>query len=203
MPIPADPTPETGFEPHLFWEEHKQKILLYGALFLAALFIFGIYQYTSERKLSEAQNLFAQAKSPDDYRKIIQQFPRSVSAANAQMLLADQLRSDKKYDEAVATLRALIDQSPEYPLLSGAWLSLAATLEQQGKNDEALDMYQQVASKFTDSYAAPLALMAQANLLKTKGKIDEAKQAFERVLSQFPDSLCARQAMRDSQLLRK
>lgn len=203
MPIPAEITPEPGFEPHLFWEEHKSKILLYAGLLLAALVIFGIYQYSSQRKKSEAQNLFAQAKTPDDYRKIIERFPRSAPAANAQLLLADQLRTDKKFDEAIATLRALIDQSPEYPLLSGAWLSLADTLEQQGKTDEAMDMYQQVASKFSDTYAAPLAIMAQANLLKSKGKIDEAKQSYERVLSQFPDSLCARQAMQLSQLLRK
>ena len=203
MPIPAETTPDTGYEPHLFWMEHKQKIMFYGALLVVALVAFGVYQFTTERKLAEAQNLFAQAKSADDYRRIIQTFPRSVSAGNAQLLLAAQLRADKKFDEAVSTLSALIDQSPEHPLIGGAWLSLAGTLEDQGKTDEALDMYQQVASKFGDSYAAPLALMAQANLLRSKGKIDEAKQAYERVISQFADSLSSRQAMRDLQLLRK
>lgn len=203
MPTSAETAPETGFEPHLFWEMHKPKILLYAALLLVALLGFGIYQYTTHRKMEEAQNLFGHAKTQDDYRKIIQTYPRTVVAANSQLLLAAQLRADKKFDDAVTILRACIEQSPEYPLLAGAWLSLAGTLNEQGKTDEALDMYQQIGSKFGDTYAAPLSLMAQANLMRSKGKIDEARQAYERVMSQYPDSLLARQAMRDLQFLRK
>src|SRR5438093_12659261 len=52
MPNPAETAPAAGFEPLIFWELHKQKVVLYGALFLIALIAFGIYQITTQHKLA-------------------------------------------------------------------------------------------------------------------------------------------------------
>ena len=205
MTTPSDTeiAPPAGFDAHAFWAEHKGKITLYAALFAVALASFAIYQITTQRKLAEVQQAFAQAGTEEDFQQIVQKFPHTPAAGNAALLLAEKLRATKKYDESAAALRTLIEQYPEYPLVDGAWISLAATLEAQGKTDEALATYQQIVTKFSDRFTAPQALLAQAMILKGKGKPDEAKRIFENVKSQFPDSFFALEALQELQLLKK
>jgi tol-pal system protein YbgF len=192
-----------GFDPALFWVENRNKILIYAVLLLAGLAAYGAFQISNQRNIAAAQALFSQATKPEDYRQVIQKFPRTTTAANAQLLLAAQLRDEKKYDEAETVLRDFISQYPDHMLAGGGQLSLAATLEEQGKTDEAIEAYQQVVLKYANTYAAPLAILSQANLLRGKGKLDEAKRAYETVISQYPDSLCAQQAMQVVRMLHK
>ncbi|MGB8356939.1 MAG: tetratricopeptide repeat protein [Chthoniobacteraceae bacterium] len=195
--------PLPGFDPLVFWMQHKGKILIYAAILVIALVSVVAYQIISHNRLVDSQQLFAQATSEDDYRQIVQKYPHTIAAGNASLMLAEKLRDEKKYDEAISTLQALIDQSPEYPFLDAAWLSQAATLEVAGRTDEALSKYQQTASKFATSYSAPQALLAEAAILKGKGKPDEAKHIFENVKSQFPNSFFAADAMQQLEQLKK
>jgi TolA-binding protein len=203
MPLTSDKTAPVGFEPILFWESHKAKVLLYAGLLIGALIIFGIYQTTTLKRKRTEEQVFAQADTPEEYRRIIKDFPGSVVAGNAQLLLAAQLRGEKKYDEAIEILRHLIAEEKNHPLLNGAWLSLASTYEAQGKTAEALETYQQVTSRFPGSYSSPVAALAQANLLKSQGKNDEAKRAFESIISQYPESYFSAEATRHLQVLKK
>lgn len=192
-----------GFDPFVFWMEHKNKIIAYASLLIIALLAYGLYQFVTLRKLAEARQLFAQAGTEEDYRQIVQKFPYTVTAGNAMLLLAEKLRNEKKYDEAITVLRTMIEQYPDHPLIDRAWLSLAATQEAQGKTDEALSTYQQVFANYNGRSSAPQALFAQAEILKNKGKLDEARRFYENVKSQFPDSYFAQQAMQELQVLRK
>ncbi len=203
MPTESEVAPDHAFEAHVFWEQHKSKINLYAGLVIAALVIFATYQYTSEQRAAAASTALAQAAKPEDYRQVIEKYPRTVAAGDAYLLLAKQLRDDQKYDDAIAALRTFTQQFEKHPLASTGWLSLGQTLEAAGKTDEAADTYQQVTTKFPDSYSAPIAALAQANLLRAKGKIDDAKRAYENVVAQYPESYFAQQALRDMKLLRK
>jgi len=195
--------PLPGFDPLVFWMQHKGKILVYAGILAIVLVSLVAYQIISHDRLVDSQRLYAQASTEDDYRQIIQKYPHTVVAGNASLMLAEKLRDEKKYDEAIATALALIDQYPDYPLLDAAWLNQAATLEAAGRTDEALNKYQQVASKFATSYSAPQALLAEAALLKSKGRLDEAKHIYENVKSQFPESPFAADAMQQLQQIRK
>lgn len=197
MPVTSDQPEPVGFEPLLFWDQHKGKILLYAALLAVALISFAAYQMATQRKLAAAADQLAQASNEEDYRRLIQKFPRTTAAANAQLLLAAQLRAEKKYDESNAVLKSLLDQTPDYSLADGASLSMAANYEAQGKTSEAIETYQQISSRFAGFYSAPVAAISRANLLKATGKADEAKRAYENVLTQFPQSLLARDASRE------
>lgn len=207
MPIAPEETsplpPPAGFEPADFWDQHKGKIILYGSLLLIGLIAFAIFQSTKQKRLAEAQRMFANATTAENFREISTRFPKTVVAANAQLLLAGQQRAEKKYDEAVATLKAFVDQHPAHPLGGGAWTSLGATYELQGKTDEALDAYRQAAAKYPSTFSAPLALISQAKLWKVRGRIDEAKRAYENLSVQFPESRFVAEAMRALQELKE
>lgn len=200
---PTSPAPETGFDPLVFWVQHRQKVLALVGLFLAALLIYLIAEIVRTRKLDSAARALAEAKDDAALRKVASDFAGTAAAGDAQLLLAEKLRKEGKLDEAVTTLRAFIDKSPEHPLISGAWTSLAATLEAQGKQDEALSTYQKVSTTFATSFSAPVALLGQARIFKQKGKTDDARRLYDQIGTQFRDSLFAQQAMRESQQLKK
>ena len=51
MPTPAATTPpaEAGFDPLVFWIQHKSKVLLLAALFVVALGAYGISEYVRDK----------------------------------------------------------------------------------------------------------------------------------------------------------
>lgn len=202
-PIDTDTIPETGFDPIVFWEKHKTKVIVYGALLVLIAFGAAWYEIRHQNELADARQALAQADSADDYRQIIQKYPHTVAAGDASLLLGEKLRDDKNYDDAISVLQAMIANEPNHPLIDGAWLSLAATYNAQGKPDQAVETYQQVATKFPDRYSAPLALFSVAEILRNEGKLNEAKTAYENVKSQFPTSNFAREALDKLQQLNK
>jgi TolA-binding protein len=200
---PATPAPPTGFDPLVFWVQHRQKVTLFAGLFAAALLIYFASEFVRTRKLDAAAQALAGAKDAEGLRKVMGDFSGTAAAGNAHLLLAENLRKDGKLDEAAATLRAFIDKYPEHPLISGAWTSLAATQEAQGKQDEALSTYQKVSTTFATSFSAPVALLGQGRIFKAKGKTDEARRLFDQVINQYPETMFAQQAMRENQQFKK
>jgi len=202
-PSDTDTIPQTGFDPVAFWLEHKTKVIIYGALLAIAIIGFVVYEISAQTTITKSRQALASAGNEDSYRQVIQDYPKTVAAGNASLLLAEILRGEKKYDDAVTVLQNMIDKQPDHPLIDGAWLSLACTYNEQGKTDQALDTYKHVASAFADRYSAPQALLAEAEILKAKGNLEEAKTTYESVKSQFPDSYFAGEATRKLQLLKK
>ena len=199
----TDPASSDHFEGDDFWEENKSKILLYGSVLLIGLVGFGVFEYQRQTQKAAAQAAYAQAATEAELQNVAKDFSGTVAAGDASLQLADKLRGEKKYDEAVTVLREFIAKYPEHPLIAGGWISLASTLELQGKADDALEIYQQTATKFPNSFAAPLAMNAQARLLAAKGKKDEAARLYEDVAARYPESLYAREAMRELRLLKR
>ena len=116
--LPLCPTPprrptlcpqDTGFDPLEFWIRYKSKIVLYGALLAVALVIFGLYKWNEDRTKAASEAAFSSAKTAEDFRK--SQSPRAIRGrwrgANAQMMLAERLRTDGKLDESIAASRSL------------------------------------------------------------------------------------------------
>src|SRR5689334_11549877 len=128
MANPADTTPHStddqGFDLMVFWIRHKTSILLFAGLLIVALMIYGIYEFTQTRTHNAAAAVFANAKTADDYRKLISEYPDTAASANAHLLLAEQLRKDGKLDDSNQVLRDFISRFPESQLISGAYTSL-------------------------------------------------------------------------------
>jgi TolA-binding protein len=197
MPTPSEPLPETGFDPLLFWDEHKGKVLLYGTLLIVALVGYAVYEISKSRRTGEAERAFAEAGSAPEYRRVAEAFPKTIAGGNAALALGGALRAEKKLEESEAALRKFLEDYPEHPLASSGLMSLATTLEGQGRTDEALDVLRQVSTKYPASHDAPLAMITQAEILKARGKPEEARRAYEGVLANFPDSIYVQQAMRE------
>lgn len=193
----TDPSYYDNLEPLEFWDLHKSKIIAYGSLALLAIIGYTIYSIQAQNREESARALYAEASTPADYQAVIEKASGSVVAGDASLQLADALRSEKKFDEAIATLRAFIDREPKHPLISGAWLSLATTLELQGKTDEAIATYQKTASQFPTAYSAPIAKMGEARLLAASGKKEDARVIYENIIAQYPESPVIREAQRD------
>jgi TolA-binding protein len=200
---PPTSTPDPGFDPVAFWYLHKKQITALVAIFAIGLSGYAIQQWMENSARLSAQTAFANAKTADDFKKVIAEHAGTMAAANAQLRLAELQRKDGKLEEAMATLKAFIEKNPQHPLIAGAWLGIAENQEAAGKADEALTSYQKVATTYPTSYAAALALLAQARLQKDKGQIDLAKRTYDQIVSQFPGSDFVQQALQQSAALKK
>jgi len=199
----TEPVSPEVFESPEFWEEHKNKILIYGAVILLALGGYGIYALTSQRKTAAAETAYAQAATAAEFQAVTHDYAGTTAAGNAALQLADKLRSEKKYDEAAAAARDFIAKYPDHPLIGGAWVSLATTYELQGKLDEALSTYQEAAVKYPEAYSTPLAMNSQARILTQQGKKEDAKRIYQDVVARYPQSLFAHEAMRELRFLKR
>jgi TolA-binding protein len=197
------PTPHTGFDPIEFWFLHKTKIIALAVLFAVALVGYTVFELTQRNARQSANKAFAEAKTADDFKKVIAEHSGQVAGGNAQLKLAELLRNEGKYDDANGVLRAFIEKHPNHPLIAGAWLSLGQNAEAAGKADEALTQYQKILTTFPTSYAAPFALLAQGRLQKTKGQNDAAKRTFEQVISQYKLTYFEFEAKRELDSLNK
>jgi TolA-binding protein len=195
--------PPADFDSEDFWERNKGKLLAYAGVIGLLLASYGIYQYSVIKKTNDSQMLYAKATTEADYQNVIKTYPASVVGGDARLTLADKLRSEGKYDEAVNTLRDFIAKNPKHPLAAGAWTSLGVTYEMQNKPDEALDAYQQGATKYPDAYTTPIAMMAEARIYAQKGKSEDARRVYEDVVSRFPESIFQPQAMRELKYIKK
>lgn len=202
-PTPSAPTADPGFDPLVFWIKHQSKILLLLGLFVVALGGYAISEFVRNKHAAAAQTALANAKSADDYRKVIADYSGSMPAGDAYLLLAEKLRAEGKLDESSTTLHTFIDKYASHPLISGAWTSLATNLEQQGKVDEALGIYQKVSTNYANTFSAPLALLSQARLLNQKGKTEDARRIYEQVVAQYQDNFAAQQASMELRKLKK
>ena len=141
--ITRDPALETS----LFWDQYKWPIIALVAVLVLGGLGFAGYQFYSQRKAADASALLAAAKSPEDYKVVIDRYPGSEAAASAYLLLAEQERAKKDYAGANATLHKFIDQFPKHELITTAWMGVAANLESLGKPDEALSTYQRMVTE--------------------------------------------------------
>jgi len=197
------PPPAEEFDPLVFWVQHKQKVVAITALLIVAAAVYFASEFLHTQKLSASARALASATDEASLRKVAAEYPGTVVAGDAQLLLAAELRKAGKLDEAVTTLRGFIDKNPAHPLISGALTSLAATQELQGKIDEALSTYQRVSTSYSTSFSAPVALLGQARIFKQKNKPEDARRIFDQVINQFPDTLFSSQASRENQQLKK
>ncbi len=205
MPSPTTTTPpaETGFDPLVFWIQYKTKIVLLALLLVVGLGTFALSEYVQTQKNNGARELFAKADSADGFRKVIAEYPGTIAAGNAYLMLAEKLRAEGKFDESSKELHTFIAKYPQHQFISGAWTSIAANLEAQGKVDEALSTYQKVSTAYANSFSAPAALLAQARLLGTKGKVEEGRRIYEQVMTQYRDNIAAQQAAQEIRRLKK
>jgi TolA-binding protein len=191
---PASSAPEE-FDPLVFWIKHKSQILMYTTMVIVALALYFTYWVIQKTTREHSEQALAGAKTVEDYKKVVDGYPKSAAAGNALLLMADKLRAEGKFDESSTALKSFIEKFPKHSLISGAYTSLAANQEAQGKLDDALLSYKKVTASYPTSFSAPAAYIAQGRILEQQGKTEEARHAYETVMTQFAESPFQQEAM--------
>jgi len=189
--LPAvDPALEMS-ESDLFWQEHWKKFA--GGLILVVLLILaaGAWSFWQSQQRSAAEALYSASAGPEGWREVLVKFPGSVAAGNAQLRLAEALRTEGKADEAASTLETFVAAQPEHPLAPVGWLSLGEIRQMQKNDVGAMEAFRTASGKYASSYAAPMALLAEARLLIAGGNRGEAKAVLESIGTSYPQTPAA------------
>ncbi len=204
---PAIPPPLTGpdlllVEGSLFWDKYKLPIVAAVALLVLALIGAEFYAIDRERKMHAAAAELESAKTAADYRRVIDDYPGTMAAANATLLLGRQQMDAKDYAGAAATWKTFATRFPQHVLTPVALLGAGGALEALRKSAEARAIYQQVATSYQNSFAAPFARLDEAALLKGEHKFEEARHVYENIKASYASSDAARQAEQELEFLR-
>jgi TolA-binding protein len=202
MPTISSSTSDPVLETRFFWDRHRKEILAAIIVAVLALGSFGAYRYYTERRATAAAMRVAEAKTAADFQKVIDQYPETPAGSSAYLFLAEELRNQKKFADANATLQRFVDKNPKHELVGTARMAMAANLESLGKRDEALTTYQRLVAEDPKGFSAPIALLSEIHLLKEKNQIEEARRVCETILTQYRDSLVAGEASRQLKLLK-
>ena len=175
----------------LFWQEHWKKFAWGLAALVALILAVGVWKFWSARHLAAAEAFYGTAGDAASWREVVERFPGTVPAGNAQVQLAESLRAGGDAAAAVAELEGFLQSQPQHPLAGAAWLTLGELRQIQGQNNGALEAYRVASSNFSTSYAAPLALLGEAKLLEQMGSPGEARAVLESVGSLHGDTPAA------------
>jgi tetratricopeptide (TPR) repeat protein len=189
-------------EGSLFWDKYKLPILAAVALLVVALVASEFYEADRDKKIHAASAELDNAKTPADYRHVIDNYPGTMAAANAMLLLGRQQFDGKDYSGAAATWQGFADKNPQNMLAPVALSGAGTALEALGKYDQARSLYQRVATSYLNSFAAPLARLDEAALLKAERKPEEARRVYENLMASDANSDAARQAADELRFLR-
>ena len=172
----------------LFWEEHRQKILLAIVGFLFPLLATGgILLLRHSRRLA-SQSLLAQSTDITSWQKVISSYPGSGAAANATLLIAAAQRQAHNLEQSNGTYTQFLEKFPHHPLAISAMIGRALNDDLAGHTDQALDELQQASVAYPKSYGAPFALWMRARLLTRMGKTEDSKKTMQMISTQYPDS---------------
>ena len=175
----------------LFWQAHWKKFVWGLVALVSVILAVGAWKFWTAATLSSAEALYSTASAPDGWREVVEKYPGTLPAGNAQVRLAESLREAGEVPAAAGELEKFLAGQPEHPLAGAAWLTLGELRQMQGNTGGALEAYRTASSRHRTSYAAPLALLAEANLLKSGGSAGEARAVLQSVGSLHPGTPAA------------
>lgn len=181
-----------GFEADLFWAKHRTTIIggiVAAVVILVGVAIWVVNDYTTR---AAAQAAFANAKTPEAWRAVIADYPKSEPAAGAYFLVAESLREQGNLTESTATYNKFLENFPQHPLAGGARLGIAENLNMGTDPKAALDALRAVKAEDSSSYAAPFAVLMEGRTLMQEGKLQEARKVFSSLVAEYSQSVPAR-----------
>ncbi len=116
------------------------------------------------------------AEAEAAYRRFLEAFPQSPSAALAELRIAHCLYEQGKYDAAAARYEAAAARGGEGVAEALRWQG--ACLEKSGDKEKAKAAYQRVVTEFPNDPLAPGAAQALGALLLADGDLDGAEEAY-------------------------
>ncbi len=172
----------------LFWEEHRQKVLLaLGVVLFLLLAIGGLLLLRRSHRLA-SEELLSKSTTIEDWQKVITSYPSSGAAADAMLLKAAAQRQAHDLPASNNTYAQFLEKFPHHPLAVSAMIGRALNDDLIGHSDQALNELQQASVAYPQSYGAPFALWMRARLLTRLGKMEDSKKTLQMISTQYPDS---------------
>lgn len=130
---------------------------------------------------------YKQAKQVFD--EVIKNYPDLENAVIiARMGLADNLKEQKKYPEAISAYRSITEKFADYPQAIEAKDRIAKIMMAMGDVDQARAIYEEIKKKYAENAGAVIqAEFDIADLLRSQGKKTEALAKFSDIYEQNAD----------------
>ncbi len=197
--LPSEATDEPIYDSNLddfevFWAKHKGRLIIGAIALLVVLVVAASWFAVARSARIAAETAFANAKTAEELRAVIDERGGKVVAGNAAMLLALMQRDADDLEAANATLTKFVEAQPGHPFAPLAKVALAENLALVGKSGDAEGELQSVVDVTGDSFAAPVAMLFKAELLLAEGDRNEALKTYQRLADQYPRSVAAQSA---------
>ncbi|HKR11935.1 MAG TPA: transglycosylase SLT domain-containing protein [Pyrinomonadaceae bacterium] len=98
------------------------------------------------------------------FQKVVDTYPDSTSAREAQSFLGSTYLRMKRYDDAIAAYKRFIERFPDAPNPERPYLNMIDVYHEAGRHNEALNLVQQTRSRFGNDIGGTLALFAQLRI---------------------------------------
>lgn len=141
--------------------------------------------YRANDKNSEADKQYEEARHY--FQQVIQKYPQSEIAVEAQNQIAITYGDQQKWEQAVQTLNEAIRRYPDEGKIKGITFSLAMIYDQQlNQAYKALETLQQIINKYPadDNFLGQVHL-ATGNIYLRQKRYDEARTEFRIVLDKY------------------
>jgi predicted negative regulator of RcsB-dependent stress response len=176
------------------------RMIVYPVVLAIVLLLggFGYYYYQLEQRNeteAQARDLLIEAKTPEQFAKVADQFPHTDQAALALLSSAQTSFDQKAYPDAIKSYQRVIDAADiDTTLSDSAQIGLAAAQEASGKIEDAIKTYLVVARRGKDSPYAPFAYDVAARLYEQKGDKENERLTLISLAGLGTDSPFVKQA---------
>lgn len=176
-----------------FVEENKNKLILGIGAVLLAIIVYMLASFKSESGKSTAAAALTGAETVEELRGVISEFPNSVVAGSAELLIAAKLMEEDKADESREVLEEFYSARKGHPLYLKGVSDLGLREHVDGNLDKAVSLLQEAAVPGeAPGFIEQTALLRLGDALTAQGMtamasdesaaqewFDQATQAFE------------------------
>ncbi|MCP4849489.1 MAG: tetratricopeptide repeat protein [Verrucomicrobiaceae bacterium] len=186
-PVLPPPQPENSVEE--FLEKHGKKTGLLVILLVIAAAVGFFMKAQQKTYLKESGESFASAQTTEELRAVINEYPKSVAAGNAQLLLADRQLTNGQIEEAKISLTQFVKDQKDTPLYFNGLFALGTVHEKLGDLDAAKKTYQEIINAGDKASTAAAAALRMADIIHGKGDLEDALKAYDTVAQKFPGNV--------------
>ncbi|MBN2301865.1 MAG: tetratricopeptide repeat protein [Lentisphaerae bacterium] len=175
------------FLPDLYIKYGRHVIAV--AIVLLTVFIaVALYRANITRNRLEASAALLTARTQEDMKALVSNYPSSSSAAIAALRLAKLHYDLGDYELALGMYVEFMEQYPRHDMFAIAELGRIHCLEARLQTEEALQGFIAFIESRPKHFLVPQAILGQARCLEQMGKYTDAKVVYEDFIASYSDS---------------
>ena len=148
----------------IFYRQYRKHLLRVFFLLVALIVIIGGFLFSKRSERLNAESLLSSADSIEQWRVVVDRYPRSQAAANGLLLIAGAQSQKKQWEASCKTYREFLKYFPHHPLAISAYIGMAMNKDASGNSKEAMIALQQAVASYPKAYGAPEVLLFEAKI---------------------------------------